>query len=171
MARPVRKRSVRLVERLFTVERYWSRVVVTDGERAPLGPNGWNYIAPETCGSLTFEAGIFEMPPGTGKAKTVQHSHGNEEFGYILGGRGWVAVEDEIHEFGPGDFVFVPAHARHAWQNDGTETVRVLFYRPIKPKANGRPLDTREYDVHEGADVPASPAQAGDAGARSRATR
>lgn len=165
MARPVRKRAIQLVERPFTVERYWKRVVITDDERAALGPNGWNYIAPETCGALTFEAGIFELPPGTGKANTVQHSHANEEFGYILSGRGWVAVEDETHEFGPGDFVFVPAQARHAWQNDGTETVRVLFYRPIKPKANGRPLDMREYDVRE-----TSNASTPEAGARSRAS-
>ena len=149
MARPVRKRSIRLEERPFEVSRYWKRVVITDAEREALGPNGWNYISPGTSGSLTFEAGIFEMPAGTGTANTVQHSHGNEEMGYILAGRGLVAVEDETHEFGPGDFIFVPAHARHAWQNDGSETVRVLFWRPIKPQANGRPLDTREYDVRD----------------------
>jgi mannose-6-phosphate isomerase-like protein (cupin superfamily) len=151
MARPVRKRSIRLEERPFEVSRYWKRVVITDAEREALGPNGWNYIAPSTCGALTFESGIFELPAGTGKANSVQHSHGNEEMGYILAGRGWVAVEDETHEFGPGDFIFVPAHARHAWQNDGTETVRVLFWRPIKPMANGRPLDMREYDVRDAA--------------------
>lgn len=163
MARSVGKRLIRLVERPFEIARYWKRIVITDAEREALGPNGWNYISPGTCGSLTFEAGIFEMPAGAGKAHTVQHSHGNEEMGYILAGRGWVAVEDETHEFSPGDFVFVPAHARHAWQNDGAEPVRVLFWRPIKPQINGRPLDTREYDVRESATT--------DAGAQGRATR
>lgn len=149
MARHVRRRSARLVERPFALARYWRRIVVTDDERASLGPGGWTYLGPETCGALSFEAGIFEMPPGTGKANTVLHSHSNEEFGYILGGRGWIAVEDELHEFGPGDFVFVPAHAPHAWLNDGVEAVRVVFYRPRKPTAGGRPLDLREYDVQD----------------------
>jgi quercetin dioxygenase-like cupin family protein len=149
MGRVVRKRAVRLVERPAAVERYWSRIVVTDDERASIGANGWTYIGPQTCGALTLEAGVFEMPPGTGKATTQLHSHADEEFGYILAGRGWIAVEDEMHAFAAGDFVFVPAHARHGWLNDGAETVRVLFYRRTKPKVGGRPLDVREYDVED----------------------
>lgn len=149
MARTVRKRSIRLVERPTDVQRYWSRVIVSDAERVPLGPNGWTYIGPGTCGALTIEAGTFDIAPGQGKARSQLHSHGDEEFGYILQGTGSVAVEDEMHEFGPGDFVFIPAQARHAWQNDGAEPVRVLFVRRVKPQPLGRSLDLREYDVQE----------------------
>ncbi len=153
MARPVRKRSIRLVERPRKVARYWRRIVITDTERERIGSSaGWIYVGARSSGALTIEAGIFEIAPGEGKATVRLHSHGDEECGYILHGRGWVAIEDERHEFRAGDFVFIPAQARHAWRNDGRVVVRVLFFRRQKPLASGRPLDVREFDVQEVAD-------------------
>jgi len=145
MARQVERRSITLEEvAAGEVNHYWTRVVISDADRAELpGGKGWNYVAPETSGALTINAGAFEMAPNTGSGLTDLHSHSQEEFSYILAGQGWIAVEDEIHHFQAGDFVFVPAFARHGWFNDGAEPLRVLFYRPIKAE----PEQKEHYDL------------------------
>jgi quercetin dioxygenase-like cupin family protein len=154
MTRSVEKRNIRLEEVApGEVNRYWTRVVISDAERSELpGGKGFSYIAPETSGALTINAGTFEMAPGTGMGQSDLHSHSQEEFGYILAGRGWIAVEDEIHHFQAGDFVFVPAFARHGWRNDGDEPLKVLFYRPIKPEPpqSDRYFDLRRFKVQPG---------------------
>jgi quercetin dioxygenase-like cupin family protein len=154
MSQSVEKRDVNLEEvSPGTVNRYWRRVVVTDRDCAELpGGKGWSYIDPEVCGALTVNAGTFEMPPGVGSGDVELHSHSQEEFSYILAGKGWIAVEDEIHHFTAGDFVFVPAFARHGWKNDGDEPLRVLFYRPLKPEPpkSEQPFDLRRFKVVPG---------------------
>jgi quercetin dioxygenase-like cupin family protein len=154
MSRAVEKRQISLEEVApGEVNRYWTRIVISDADRAELpGGKGWNYVAPETSGALTINAGAFEMAPGVGSGPTDLHSHSQEEFSYILAGRGWIAVEDEIHHFQAGDFVFVPAFARHGWFNDGDEPLRVLFYRPIKaePPQGERYFDLRRFKVRPG---------------------
>jgi quercetin dioxygenase-like cupin family protein len=150
MTRAVEKRQITLEEVApGEVKRYWTRIVISDADRAALpGGKGWNYVAPETSGALTLNAGTFEMAPGVGSGPTDLHSHSQEEFSYILAGRGWIAVEDEIHHFQTGDFVFVPAFARHGWFNDGEEPLRVLFYRPIKAEPQGEGyFDLRRFKV------------------------
>lgn len=151
MSRSIEKRNITFEEVApGDVNQYWTRVVISDADRAELpGGKGWNYVSPETCGALTVNAGIFEMAPGMGLGPTDLHSHSQEEFSYILAGRGWIAVEDEIHHFQAGDFVFVPAFARHGWMNDGDEPLRVLFYRPIKaePAKSNRMFDLRRFKV------------------------
>lgn len=150
MARIVEKRDISFEEvDPEAVNRYWKRIVVTEEDSAELtGGKGWSYIDPEVCGALTINAGTFEMAPGTGSGPTDLHCHSQEEFSYILSGKGWIAVEDEIHHFEAGDFVFVPAFARHGWMNDGDEPLRVLFYRPIKAQPDGK-FDLRRFRVVE----------------------
>lgn len=152
--------SPRAVERLdlaivaddATPKRYWTRVVVgpDDAVRLPGGGKGFSFIGREATGALELEAGTFEMPPGTGKGKTDLHSHGHEEFSYIVAGRGWIAIENERHHCQAGDFVFVPAFARHAWFNDGDEPLVVLYYRPQQARAEGHgAVDLRTFRLEE----------------------
>jgi len=156
MTRKVEKRTNFRLDEVAPgeVNRYWTRVVISDADRAELpGGKGWNYVAAETCGALTINAGTFEMPPGVGSGMSDLHSHSAEEFSYILGGQGWIAVEDEIHHFQAGDFVFVPAFARHGWFNDGREPLTVLFWRPVKPEPpkSDRHFDLRRFKIVSGA--------------------
>ena len=152
MSRKVDKRDIQLNEVGPTsVNRYWTRVVVSqdDAKEYP-GGKGWSYIDPDVCGALTVNAGLFEMPPGVGSADKELHSHSQEEFSYIVEGHGLIAVEDELHHFQTGDFVFVPAFARHGWKNTGDKPLRVLFYRPIKaepPKQENAAFDLRRFKV------------------------
>jgi mannose-6-phosphate isomerase-like protein (cupin superfamily) len=133
MSRVVEKRSIQLEEVPSEVNRYWKRIVVTEQDRIESG-TGAEYIGPEVCGALTINCGTFEIPPGYDKGDKEMHSHAQEEVCYILSGRGWVAVEDEVYHFQAGDFVWCPAFARHGWGNDEGEPVKVLFCRPIRPE-------------------------------------
>ncbi len=152
MTRKIEKRNIKLSEVGPTdVNRYWSRVVVSEEDaKVYPGGKGWSYIDSDVCGALTVNAGLFEMPPGVGSADKELHSHSEEEFGYIVDGEGFIAVEDEWHHFQTGDFVFVPAFARHGWKNTGDKPLRVLFYRPIKaepPKQENATFNLRRFKV------------------------
>jgi quercetin dioxygenase-like cupin family protein len=128
---------------------YWRRIVVGPHDAVPLaGGKGFSYVGPEATGAVDIEAGTFEMDPGTGSGKTDLHSHGNEEFSYIVRGEGWIAIENERHPCRAGDFVFVPAFARHGWWNSGDGPLVVLFYRPVKREAQGfGQVDLRKFRV------------------------
>lgn len=152
MTRRVDKRDIQLSEvSPQNVNRYWTRVVVSaDEAKTYPGGKGWSYIDTDVCGALTLNAGLFEMAPHSGSADRELHSHSQEEFAYIVKGQGLIAVEDELHHFQAGDFVFVPAFARHGWKNTGDEPLRVLFYRPIKaepPKQDDATFDVRRFKV------------------------
>lgn len=154
MTRQTEKRAIKLNETGPTdVNRYWSRIVIaTEDAREFPGGKGHSYVDRDVCGALTVNAGTFEMAPHSGSADKELHSHSQEEFGYIISGSGLIAVEDEVHHFQTGDFVFVPAFARHGWKNTGDEPLRVLFYRPIKaePAAQeGTTFDLRRFTVEE----------------------
>jgi quercetin dioxygenase-like cupin family protein len=155
MAGPVERRHVHLEPVEAGPKRYWRRIVVSQEDAVPLaGGKGFSYVGPAATGAVEIEAGTFEMEPGTGSGKTDLHSHGNEEFSYIVRGEGWIAIEDERHPCRAGDFVFVPAFARHGWWNSGDEPLVVLFYRPVKREAEGHgQVDLRKFRV-----VPGDPA-------------
>jgi uncharacterized cupin superfamily protein len=65
---------------------------------------------------------LLRVPPG--KESFVLHSHhGEEEFLYILSGRGMARIGDEEHEVGPGDFMGFPTpsvvhHLRNPFDED-----------------------------------------------------
>lgn len=146
MTEKVETRSIRLEEIPSKPARYWTRIVIGEADRQELpGGTGFSYIGPDVCGALTINAGTFELPPGANTGNRELHSHSQEEFSFILNGEGWIAVEDEVHRFKAGDFVFVPSFARHGWGNDGDEPVEVLFWRPIKPEPT--PNDDSTFDL------------------------
>lgn len=69
---------------------------------------------------------LLRVPPG--KESFVYHCHFNEEeFAFVLSGRGVVDVGDETFAIGPGDFVGFPAasHAHHV-RNTGSEDLVYL---------------------------------------------
>jgi uncharacterized cupin superfamily protein len=69
---------------------------------------------------------LLRVPPG--KESFVYHRHFNEEeFAFVMSGRGVVDVGDETFAIGPGDFVGFPAasHAHHI-RNTGSEDLVYL---------------------------------------------
>lgn len=65
---------------------------------------------------------LVRVPPG--KESAIYHSHRTEEeFLYILSGRGIAEIQDEEYEVGPGDFMGFPApdvahHLRNPFDED-----------------------------------------------------
>lgn len=153
--RAVERVDVAIVAEDSAPKRYWTRIVVGPEDAVPLpgGGKGFSFIGREATGALELEAGTFEMPPQSGNGKTDVHSHGHEEFSYIVAGSGWIAIEDERHHCQQGDFVFVPAFARHAWWNDGDIPLVVMYYRPQQALPAGQgPIDLRRFrlEPHQG---------------------
>jgi uncharacterized cupin superfamily protein len=65
------------------------------------------------------------VPPG--KESFVYHRHhGEEEFLYVLSGRGVVEIDEEEHEIGAGDFVGFPPGVAHHLKNPFTEDLVYL---------------------------------------------
>ena len=86
----------------------WSRLVITD----------------ESVGAHKAMLGISTFTPGT---DTPQKVHTEEEFCYILSGRGRITIGDEYVEYGPGSFLFIPAGVPHGVANPGPEDVVMVF--------------------------------------------
>lgn len=69
---------------------------------------------------------LVYIEPGRDSTEYHKH-HYEEECAYVLSGRGWVVIEGDRYEIGPGDFFGFPANtAAHAVTNDGTETLVCL---------------------------------------------
>lgn len=54
------------------------------------------------------------------------HAHDDEEYYYILSGRGTMILDDEEIAVGPGDIAAVYPGGSHGLANDGGEDLRVL---------------------------------------------
>jgi uncharacterized cupin superfamily protein len=71
--------------------------------------------------------GLWELTIPPGKESFVYHRHHREEeFIYVLAGRGIVEIEDEEHEVGPGDFVGFPPGTAHHLRNPYDLDLRYL---------------------------------------------
>lgn len=68
--------------------------------------------------------GILEYPPGS---RSRAHWHSPAETYYVLAGGGVGRIGDETLPIGPGDAVYVPSSAVHAFENTGSEALRVLW--------------------------------------------
>ena len=77
--------------------------------------------ARRTCGLVQ---GILEYPPG---ARSRLHRHTPAEIYYVLAGTGVGRIGDTSLPIGPGDAIFVPSGAAHAFENTGPDTLRVLW--------------------------------------------
>src|SRR5688572_14466043 len=109
----------------------------------PMNPN------PEMHGhSLSRAVGLLRVglwtvrvPPG--KESFVYHRHHcEEEFLYVLSGRGKVEIDDEEYEIGPGDFVGFPTGIAHHLRNPFDEDLRYLT------GGENREVEVADYPRH-----------------------
>ena len=65
------------------------------------------------------------LPPG---CAVTPHRHKEiEEIYYILSGSGVMRVDNDSHEVGAGDAVYVPRGCRHTLENTGDQPIRLLL--------------------------------------------
>lgn len=92
--------------------------------RHPLNPNSEVHLRSlgDAVGLERLGIHVIRIPPG--KESFVHHMHyTEEEFIYILSGRGIAEIGDEEHEVGPGDFLGFPTpsvshHLRNPFAED-----------------------------------------------------
>jgi uncharacterized cupin superfamily protein len=85
---------------------------------------------------------LIHVPPG--KESLVYHSHqGEEEFLYILSGRGMAEIDGHEHEVGPGDFMGfrTPSVAHHLRNPFGEELVYLMG-------GERRPVEIADFPRH-----------------------
>lgn len=90
----------------------------------PLNPRSevHGFSLSDAAGLSRVGVHLVRIPPG--KESFVFHAHyGEEEFVYILSGRGIAEIGDEEHEVGPGDFMGFPTpsvghHLRNPFAED-----------------------------------------------------
>lgn len=71
--------------------------------------------------------GLWELSIAPGRESFVYHRHHREEeFIFVLAGRGVVEIDDEEHEVGPGDFVGFPPGTAHHLRNPFDEDLKYL---------------------------------------------
>lgn len=71
--------------------------------------------------------GLWELTIPPGRESFIYHRHHREEeFVYVLSGRGIVEIDDEEHEIGAGDFVGFPPGTAHHLRNPFEEDLRYL---------------------------------------------
>ena len=124
--------------------------------RHPLNPNAEIYVTPlsDVAGLQRAQLSIGRVPPG--KESFVYHYHSTqEEFLYILSGRGTAEIGDDRFEVGPGDFMGFPLDGTgHHLINTGTEDLVYLMggeRTPVEvghfPRHNKRILFAAEGDT------------------------
>jgi uncharacterized cupin superfamily protein len=113
-----------------------SPVLVRASERGPeLGPHShpfnpqsrvFGHLLGAQTGLKRLGVNVFRVPPG--KESFILHSHHTEEeWLYILSGRGIAVLGDGEHEVGPGDFMGFPAPSvAHHLRNPFTEDLVYL---------------------------------------------
>jgi uncharacterized cupin superfamily protein len=111
------------------------RVLVRAGERGPafVAPHPYNPRAEIQVVALSRLAGLGRiavnlctLSPGKESAEYHRH-YREEEWVYVLAGRGVAEVEDAVHELGPGDFLPFPPGVAHLLRNPSPEDPLVLL--------------------------------------------
>lgn len=69
---------------------------------------------------------MMHVPPHN-NSSTLKSQHAGDEVAYVVNGSIKLFVNEVLYELGTGDSVMMPAGSIHRWQNDGEETVDVLF--------------------------------------------
>jgi quercetin dioxygenase-like cupin family protein len=71
------------------------------------------------------------LPPGV---SIGEHAHAdNEEYYYVLSGRGVMTLDGEQHEVGPGDLTAVYPGGSHALENTGDMDMRIVVFCAGQP--------------------------------------
>lgn len=89
------------------------------------GPIEFKVRGKETRGALM--AFVNTVPPGVGPPLHVHASE--DELLFVTDGRFRFNVGDEMHEGGPGSFLYIPRGVTHTWQNvdDRPSSMFVVF--------------------------------------------
>ncbi len=69
----------------------------------------------------------FSMKPGGGMplhTNTVEHEQ------YVLGGQARIGIDEQTYEVQPGDVIYIPAGARHFYENTGDKPFEFLCIVP-----------------------------------------
>jgi uncharacterized cupin superfamily protein len=96
--------------------------------RHPLNPLSeiHGHTLSRKVGLARIGVNLIRIPPGKESFEPHLH-HSDEEFMYVLSGRGTALVGEEALEIGPGDFLgFPPATLAHHVRNGGTEDLVYL---------------------------------------------
>src|SRR5512144_74623 len=119
------------------------RVLVRANERGPEFPVGHPYnpsaevhgcLLSRTAGLQRIAVNLVRIPPG--KESAVFHVHyREEEWTYVLAGRGVVELEGGDQAIGPGDFLGFPPGVAHQVKNPNpsSEDLRLLVGGEILP--------------------------------------
>ncbi|WNG52101.1 cupin domain-containing protein [Archangium minus] len=99
-------------------------LIPTESQQHPLNPQSeiHGHSLSELVGLRRLGVHLLRIPPG--KESFVFHSHQlEEEWMYVLSGRGIAEIGDELHEVGPGDFLGFPTpsvghHLRNTFSED-----------------------------------------------------
>jgi uncharacterized cupin superfamily protein len=98
-----------------------------ESQSHPLNPNSkivGHYLS-DVVGLQRLGVHLIRVPPG--KESFVYHRHfGEEEFLFILSGRGIAEIDDQEQEVGPGDFLGFPTGVAHHLRNPFAEELVYL---------------------------------------------
>ncbi len=92
-----------------------------------MNPNAWmsGHMLARAVGLQRI--GLWSVRLQPGKESFIYHRHHfEEEFMYVLSGRGTVEIDGESHEIGPGDFVGFQTGVAHGLRNTGSEDLVYL---------------------------------------------
>lgn len=96
------------------------------------GSTGGTFMTQFVHGTLEVE--IYK-PTGT----DPQEPHQRDEIYVVISGTGWFVNGEARHRFGPGDFIFVPAHQVHRFEEFTDDFATwVFFYGPEGGETPGR---------------------------------
>ena len=90
-------------------------------------------ISKESCGSENITMSFVRIAPGH---RSRAHYHINGELAqYFIKGKGRYIVgygteDEEVHEFGPGCFIYIPRGVIHVIENTGTEDIESIAAYP-----------------------------------------
>jgi len=86
----------------------------------------YKFVFDENTGAKYLIMRIAEVPPGE---RVPRHTHTDEEQAYlILEGEGVVVIGDKSYRVRKGYAVFIPLNTPHEVINDGTSTLKYVFF-------------------------------------------
>jgi uncharacterized cupin superfamily protein len=117
------------------------RVLVRASERGPDFPSGHPYnpraelhgwLLSRLAGLGRIAVNLAFLPPGKESAIFHVH-HREEEWMYVVSGRGIAEVGDAAHEVGPGDFLGFPPGVAHHLRNEAGEALHYVLGGEVIP--------------------------------------
>lgn len=101
-------------------------IKLKDGERINLQNNSWSchLLNKNIVGSKKAMLGVSTFTPGT---DTPQKVHEEEEFCFVIKGKGSITVGEEEVPFSTSSAVYIPPGVPHGVRNTGDEDVVMVY--------------------------------------------